>query len=297
MQEKKIDGWIFLDKPLGLSSNQALQCVRRIFKNQKAGYIGTLDPLASGFLPIALGNATKTISLVEKKSKEYLFTIEWGVQTETGDLEGKVVKKKNLFPKKKTIEKYLENFIGKTFQIPPKYSSKKINGSRAYELVRKNKEFEIKGKYIEIMKLVLKRILSKDKAEFYIECGSGTYIRSLAEDLSKLLGTIGTVSSLRRIGFGDFNKKLISLDYLLSLMHSEKLIKAVKPVNSFFGGVKEINLKKDQVDLILNGRSVKTNGFFKKKNELVFVKFANKIIAFGYLLESNFYPKKVFKEM
>ena len=147
------------------------------------------------------------------------------------------------------------------------------------------------------MKLLLKKILSKNKAEFYIECGSGTYIRSLAEDLSKSLGTVGTVSSLRRIGFGDFNKKLISLDYLLSLMHSEKHIKAVKPVNSFFGGVKEINLKKDQVDLILNGRSVKTNGFFKKKNELVFVKFANKIIAFGYILESNFHPKKVFKEI
>ena len=125
MQEKKIDGWIFLDKPLGLTSNQALQCVRRIFKNQKAGYIGTLDPLASGFLPIALGNATKTISLVEKKSKEYLFTIEWGLHTETGDLEGKVVKKKNLFPKKKKDRKTFRKFHRKNLSSPTKIFIKK----------------------------------------------------------------------------------------------------------------------------------------------------------------------------
>ena len=293
--DSKIDGWIFLDKPIGLSSNKVLQSVRKIFNNCKAGYVGTLDPLASGFLPIAIGNATKTIRLVENQTKEYIFTIQWGMKTETGDLEGTIVKKKNVFPSKNKILEKLKNFVGDIYQIPPKYSSKKINGQRAYKLVRNKKEFSIEGKNVNIKRFVLKNTISKYKAEFLVECSTGTYVRSLAEDLADSLVTVGTVSSLRRTKFSNFNKKLISLDYLLSLMHSEKLINTVEPVNSFFCGVKEINLKKSQLNLILNGCSVKTDKFFEKQNELAFAKFANKIVAFGYLLEKNFYPKKILR--
>ena len=295
--DSKIDGWIFLDKPIGVSSNKTLQTVRKIFNNCKAGYVGTLDPLASGFLPIAIGNATKTISLVENLTKEYVFTIQWGVRTETGDLEGKVIEVKNIFPSKFEISEKLKNFVGKIYQIPPKYSSKKINGQRAYKLVRNNEEFSIKGKSVNIKRFILNSIISPNKAEFLVTCSTGTYVRSLAEDLAESLGTVGTVSSLRRTKFSNFKKKLISLDYLLSLMHSEKLIYTVEPVNSFFCGVKEINLKKSQLNLILNGCSVKTDKFFEMQNELAFAKFANKIVAFGYLLEKNFYPKKILRAL
>ena len=293
--DSKIDGWIFLDKPIGVSSNKTLQTVRKIFNNCKAGYVGTLDPLASGFLPIAIGNATKTISLVENLTKEYVFTIQWGVRTETGDLEGKVIEVKNKFPSKIEISEKLKNFVGKIYQIPPKYSSKKINGQRAYKLARNNEEFSIEGKSVNIKRFILNSIISPNKAEFLVTCSTGTYVRSLAEDLAESLGTVGTVSSLRRTKFSNFKKKLISLDYLLSLMHSEKLIYTVEPVNSFFCGVKEINLKKSQLNLILNGCSVKTDKFFEKQNELAFAKFANKIVAFGYLLEKNFYPKRILR--
>ena len=291
--KEKYNGWLFLDKPLGISSNKVLQCVRKIFKNQKAGYVGTLDPLATGVLPIAIGNATKTISLVNSCTKGYIFSILWGQKTTTGDLEGKIVKECLSFPQKSKIESKLKIFKGEIFQTPHRYSSKKIHGTRAYKLARENIKFSLAQKKISILDFKLLKILSRNSAEFFVKCSSGTYVRSLSEDLAESLNTLATVSSLRRVEFSNFNKKLISLDYLISLMHSEELSNVIEPINSLFGEMKEINLRREQASLILNGCFVETNYNFAKENVPVFAKFSDKVIAFGYLLNKIFYPKKI----
>ena len=292
-KKERFNGWLFLDKPLGISSNKVLQHVRRVFKNQKAGYVGTLDPLASGLLPIALGNATKTISLVDKSTKGYLFTVVWGQKTTTADLEGHVVNRCYIYPSEKLIRDKLKNFKGEIFQTPHRYSSKKIRGQRAYKLARENVKFTLTKKKISIIDFKLIKILSNQSAEFYVKCSAGTYIRKLSEDLAESLNTYATVSSLRRVEFSNFNKKLISLDYLMRLMHSEKLINVIEPVNSLFGDIKEINLRREQASLILNGGFVKTDYDLAEENEPVFAKCADNVIAFGYLLNKIFYPKKI----
>ncbi len=291
-----------MDKPIGMSSNIALQNVRKIYENCKAGYIGTLDPLASGFLPIALGKATKTIKYLENFSKEYIFAVKWGLKTSTGDLEGETLAKNNNYPDVSLINKTCKSFSGEMLQTPHRFSSKKVNGVRAYELARKNKKFNLKKKKINIYKINFLKQLSQDKTLFSVKCSTGTYIRSLAEDMAELMGTFGTLISLRRIGFGDFNKKLISLDYLLSLVHSDERINVVKPINLVFSNANQIVLDKNEFDHILNGRSIKMRKDFKLGKEktnkdFTIAKFENKIVAIGYYIDENFYPKKLLKNL
>ena len=294
MKKNKINGWIFLDKPIGISSNSVLQKVRKIFNYCKAGYVGTLDPLASGFLPIALGDATKTIRYLENKNKEYVFEVEWGIKTNTGDIEGRVEKIRKTYPSKQMIKKTILGFKGDYFQEPQKFSSKKINGVRAYKLARNNTNFKLKKKRVTIFDLNLTSSLSKQRSSFYVKCSSGTYVRSLAEDIADTNGTFATVTALRRIGFEDFNKKLISLDYLLTLVHSDDLINVLKPVNLVFKNANEIILDENAVEHILNGRSVKMNkGKIVDNNEFALAKFKNEIVAIGYLKDNNFYPKRL----
>jgi len=294
MKKNKINGWIFLDKPIGISSNSVLQKVRKIFNYCKAGYVGTLDPLASGFLPIALGDATKTIRYLENKNKEYVFEVEWGIKTNTGDIEGKIEKISKTYPSEQMIKKTILGFKGDYFQEPQKFSSKKINGVRAYKLARNNTNFKLKKKKVTIFDLNLISSLSKQRSSFYVKCSSGTYVRSLAEDIADTNGTFATVTALRRIGFEDFNKKLISLDYLLTLVHSDDLINVLKPVNLVFKNANEIILDENAIEHILNGRSVKMNkGKIVDNNEFALAKFKNEIVAIGYLKDNNFYPKRL----
>ena len=294
MKKNKFSGWIFLDKPIGLSSNLALQKVRKIFNFCKAGYVGTLDPLASGFLPIALGDATKTIKYLESKNKEYVFEVQWGVKTNSGDIEGRIEKTSTLYPTEKTVSDIVSKFKGEYFQEPQKFSSKKINGIRAYKLARNNTKFKLRKKKVSILDLDVIATLSKQRSAFYVKCSSGTYVRSLTEDIAKAIGTYATVTALRRIGFGDFNKKLISLDYLLTLVHSDDLINIVKPVNLVFDNANEIILDENAIEHILNGRSVKMSKVkIAGKKEFTLAKFKNEIIAIGYLHNNSFYPKRL----
>ena len=294
----KKSGWIFIDKPIGLTSNSLLQKVRLNLDKAKAGFVGTLDPLASGCLPIAIGHATKVINLAEKVNKEYIFTILWGKQTDTGDLEGRIINEKKTFPSNKNIQSILSNFIGNIKQTPPKYSSIKINGSRAYLLARNEVSFELKKREVRIFSLKLLRQLSLERAEFYVECSSGTYIRSLAESISKALGTVGVLIQLRRVGFGNFNKNLISLDYFLSLVHSDDQNKAIEPIDEVFSWIKVLKINEKQLNKVLNGNCVEMNFFendkFVKPNvKYFFAKHKNEIVALGFMKKKNFYPKKI----
>ncbi len=294
----KKSGWIFIDKPIGLTSNSLLQKVRLNLGKVKAGFVGTLDPLASGYLPIAVGQATKVINLAEKVNKEYIFTICWGKKTDTGDLEGKIINEFFFFPSYNDIQKILPNFIGNIKQTPPKYSSIKINGSRAYALARNEVNFELKKREIKIFSLKLIKQLSFDRAEFYVKCSSGTYIRSLAESISEALGTVGVLIQLRRVGFGNFNKNLISLDYFLSLVHSDDQNKAIEPIDQVFSWIKVLEINEKQLNKVLNGNCIEMNffendKFITPKAEHFFAKHNNEIVALGFIKKQNFYPKKI----
>ncbi len=294
MNFKKKNGWLFIDKPIGVTSNFVLQKVRKAFGNCKAGFVGTLDPLASGFLPVALGSATKLISLIESDMKTYVFTIRWGFKTETGDLEGDIIERKNNYPEKYDIERKLPSYVGKIRQRIPKYSSVKINGVRAYELARKNVSFEIKDRFILIKKIKLNKIISKENAVFEVKCSSGTYIRSLAESIANSLDTMGTIIELRRLTRNDLNKKLISLDYLLSLVHSGKQNKLICPLDTVFEKkVSKIQLSDMEVKKVLTGNFIEMKQDYENNDDLVLATYANEFVALGIIKKSNFHPKKL----
>ena len=295
MNDKAWSGWFFFDKPIGITSNLALQKIKRIFNNSKAGFVGTLDPLASGFLPVALGKATKIIPYIEKCDKEYLFTVRWGIKTETGDSDGKVIKESEIYPDKIDILKALKKFSGNIEQIPHKYSSVKINGQRAHKLARNNVKFKLKKRQIKINNFKLTNNISDNLATFLVDCSAGTYVRSLAESLAESLGTIGTVVELRRIGFNNFNKKLISLDYLLSLVHSDELKRLVHPIDAVMNNVLKIQLDYNQVKRVLSGSFVQMDiqSVITNKKNVVLAKHEDNYIALGLIKDSNFHPKKL----
>ena len=191
---KKINGWIILDKQIGISSRTAVTKISRILKIKKVGHGGTLDPLASGLLPIALGEATKVISFIQDKQKCYSFTIKWGETTETDDLEGAILERSEVRPDIKQINSVIPSFIGQILQKPPIYSAIKVNGQRSYKLARKNIEVKHKSRKVEIYDLILKKIINLDKAEFEVKCGKGTYVRSLAKDLAEYGIRVNAVS-------------------------------------------------------------------------------------------------------
>ena len=295
MNSNNSSGWFFLDKPIGMTSNFALQKIRRIFNNSKAGFVGTLDPLASGFLPIALGKATKIIPFIEKCDKRYIFTVKWGIKTETGDSEGKIIKECGKYPKNVDIVNTLRDFCGNIEQFPHRYSSVKINGQRAHKLARKNMKFQLKKRQIKVNHFTLINNISETLASFFVDCSAGTYVRSLAESLGDSLGTLATVVELRRIGFNNFNKKLISLDYLLSLVHSDELKMLVHPIDAVMNNVFKIQLDHNQVKKVLSGSFVQMDkqSMITNKNKVVLAKYEDNYIALGLIKDNTFHPKKL----
>ncbi|MFL2660576.1 MAG: tRNA pseudouridine(55) synthase TruB [Alphaproteobacteria bacterium] len=294
MNFKKKNGWLLIDKPIGVTSNFVLQKVRKSFGNCKAGFVGTLDPLASGYLPVAIGSATKIISFIESDIKTYIFTIRWGFRTDTGDLEGDIIEEKNNYPTKLEIQKKLQSHIGRLRQKTPKYSSVKINGLRAYELARRNIPFETKERSIFIRKIKLNRVISRESAVFEVQCSAGTYIRSLAESIAGSLDTVGTLIELRRLTRNDLNKKLISLDYFLSLVHSGNQNKLICPIDIIFDKkISKIQLNDMQVRKVLTGNFIEMKPSHENNDDLVLATHAKEFVALGIMKKSNFHPKKL----
>ena len=245
---------------------------------------------------MAIGKATKVISYIENVNKKYVFVVQWGIKTETGDSEGKIIQTKQKYPNEKEIKDSLKYFAGQIEQRPPRFSSVKINGSRAYELARKNIQFKTKTRKVTIDKFELLKKISQNKALFYVECSSGTYVRSLAESIAQSLGTLGTLTELRRIGFSDCNKKLISLDYLLSIVHSDDLISLVHPIDVVFGFKNYINLDHKQMKKVLTGNCIKMSQEFMRfnmKEDIVFAKYESELVAIGSYENKSFQPKKL----
>ena len=203
-EKHDINGWIVLDKPVGMTSTHAVSIVKRLFAAKRAGHAGTLDPLASGCLPIALGEATKTVPYVMNGRKIYQFTVRWGEERDTDDAEGRVVETQAKRPTEHEIQALLPQFTGTIAQVPPRFSAVKIDGERAYDLARNGEEVELAERPVDIHRLELVAMPDPDHALFAAECGKGTYVRSLARDMGRALGCLGHVSALRRTSVGPF---------------------------------------------------------------------------------------------
>ena len=201
---RPVSGWVILDKPEGMGSTEAVSKIKWLFQAEKAGHAGTLDPLASGMLPIALGEATKTVPYVVDGTKVYRFTVSWGEEHNTDDMEGVVTKTSNKRPSKEEIISILPHYIGTILQTPPQFSAIKIDGNRAYDLAREGEKIEIPAREVEIDSLELVDMTPEGHAIFEVECGKGTYVRALARDMGRELGCYGYIANLRRIEVSPF---------------------------------------------------------------------------------------------
>ncbi|WP_085902543.1 tRNA pseudouridine(55) synthase TruB [Kiloniella majae] len=251
-----IHGWLVLDKPLGLSSTQLVGKARRALNAQKVGHGGTLDPLASGLLPLAFGEATKTVSYAMDGRKTYRFAVKWGEATSTEDREGEVIEISPVRPVKEDILQALANFVGDVEQVPPRYSAIKVDGKRAYDLARDgDEEFELKSRIVHISRFDLIDMRNEDVAEFEVDCGKGTYIRSLGRDLAKALGTCAHVIELRRTRVGPFTlEHAISLESLEEIGHSPAADGLLLPVETALDDISALALSEAEATRLRQGQ-------------------------------------------
>jgi len=253
----RIHGWLILDKPLGLTSTQALGKVRRLIGGKKVGHGGTLDPLASGILPLAFGEATKLVPYVMDGEKEYLFSIAWGEQRTTDDAEGEVMAVSACRPSEKEIIAALPHFLGEVDQTPPTFSAIKIGGQRAYDLARAGKPPEMTARKVRIDEFEFLGQPSPDSADFRVRCGKGTYVRSLARDLALQLGTLGYVCALRRTKVGPFTlESAISLEKLEGLSHNGAALTALLGIGSALDDIPGLNLTPSEAQRLRAGQSL-----------------------------------------
>ncbi len=214
-QKRDVNGWLVLDKPVGMTSTHAVSVVKRLFAAKRVGHAGTLDPLASGCLPIALGEATKTVPFVMDGRKTYHFTVRWGEERDTDDAEGRVVAANPARPTPDQVRALLPRFTGTIAQVPPRFSALKIEGERAYDLAREGKMVELAPRPVDIHRLEFVAMPDAEHAVLAAECGKGTYVRALARDLGRELGCLGHVATLRRTSVGSFTEDCaVTLDAL-----------------------------------------------------------------------------------
>jgi len=252
-----VSGWVCLDKPLEMGSTEAVSKVRRLFNAQKAGHAGTLDPLATGVLPIALGEATKTVPFMMEAEKAYRFTVAWGTSTTTLDREGSVTATSGVRPTRDEIAQAVERFRGEIEQVPPAFSAIKVGGERAYDLAREGVAVELEPRTVVIHDIRLAAVPDADHAEIEIRCGKGTYVRSLVRDLARALGAEGHVSALRRLAVGPFRAaESIGLDKLQDLVHRGALSEALLPVETALDDIPALAVTDEDAFRLRQGRPI-----------------------------------------
>ena len=300
-KNSNIDGWFILDKPVNISSAKAVNAVKKCFNIKKAGHAGTLDPLASGVLPIAINSATKTIPYLVNTVKTYRFIIKWGEQTDTDDSEGEIIKKSDHRPIEKSIKKILKFFIGKIEQTPPRFSALKINGERAYKLARNKEEFEIKSRSVNVQDLKLLKYINSELAEFEITCEKGFYIRSLARDISLKLDTVGHVYSLKRTKVGQFYiKDAFPLETLEKLVHSAPAGRMAKdfllPLDCVLDDIPALHISDEEAKMFCHGQAInkKISSDYIPNGSDVLVKNRERSLGIAVFFEESLKPKRVF---
>jgi len=252
-----IHGWLNIDKPEGMTSNQVIGRVRRALNAQKLGHAGTLDPLATGILPIALGEATKTISFAQDRDKVYSFTIQWGEARNTDDREGEITHTSDKRPTVAEISALIPRFIGEIEQTPPQFSAIKIDGERAYDLARAGEAIEMKSRIVSVYAL---RLLgtTPDTATLELHCGKGTYVRAIARDMGVILGCFGHVSALRRLAVGQFTtENAIPLDTFEKMAQSSDPDRYLLPVETVLDDIPALALTDDEISRIKQGQTLK----------------------------------------
>jgi tRNA pseudouridine55 synthase len=296
---RPVSGWLILDKPVGMTSTHAVAQVKRLFEAQKAGHAGTLDPLASGCLPIALGEATKAVPHVFDGRKVYRFTIRWGIETDTDDAEGKVVATAEARPRSDEIAIRLTDFLGEIMQTPPAFSAIKIAGERAYDLARDGEAVVLEPRPVTIHRLDLVDIPDPDHAVLEAECGRGTYVRAIARDLGRALGTRGHVSALRRMVVGPFDEAaMVGITELREAHEAEGPAgcdRFLRPVEEALSGLAEVALTGGDAARVLRGQSVLLRGrdapLFAGA---AYATSAGKLLAVGEIEAGTLHPRRVF---
>lgn len=294
-----VHGWLILDKPYGMTSTQAVGKVRWLFNAEKAGHGGTLDPLASGLLPIALGEATKTVSHAMDGRKIYRFTAQWGEERTTDDLEGEVSATSAKRPSQPEIESILTRFTGEIMQAPPAFSAIKVDGERAYDLARAGEAVELAARpvLIEELKLVA---AETDHATFEVTCGKGTYIRSLARDMGRALGSAAHVSMLRRVAVGPFTEAhMISLENLTELGHKapggDAINGVLLPIETVLDGIPALAVDQEQARRLRLGQPVLLRGANAPiAEDAVLVTSGGKPLGIGLIEQGSLKPKRLF---
>jgi tRNA pseudouridine55 synthase len=287
----EVNGWVCLDKPVGVTSTQAVAQVKYLFNAKKAGHAGTLDPLASGVLPIALGEATKTVSVVQDGVKVYRFEVKWGEETDTDDAEGRVVASSELRPDTQAILSLLPRFTGAISQVPPIYSAIKIAGERAYDLAREGAAVVMAPREIVVHRLEL---VSSEKGAAILEaeCGKGTYVRAIARDLGRLLGCYGHVVMLRRARVGPFyGDDAITLD---GLRGAGDLGHALLPVEAGLAELACIALDRDEAAIVRRGQKLLMRGSRAPSEGPAYAACFGAPVAFGMVEGGYFVSTRVF---
>ncbi|MEI8295823.1 MAG: tRNA pseudouridine(55) synthase TruB [Alphaproteobacteria bacterium] len=287
-----VSGWVILNKPLGLSSTQSTSKVKRLFGATKAGHAGTLDPLATGVLPIALGEATKTMPYAVFTNKTYQFQICWGEERDTGDAEGKVIAESQHRPSAQDIEAVLPQFHGEITQIPPDYSAIKIQGIPAYRLARQGEAVPVRPRQVTIHNLKLLSIDDRDHASFEVSCAVGTYVRSLARDLALALGTKGYLSQLIRTRVGKFTlDSAISLEKLCNMHHKEEWWSVLLTPSAVLDDIPAVTLAASDILKIQRGQDVPVDC---QEQAAVSLWADGRLLAIAYVKAGRAHPKRVF---
>lgn len=298
LPKRDIDGWVLLDKPIGMTSTQAVSVVKRLFNAKKAGHAGTLDPLASGCLPIAFGEATKTVPYVMDGQKTYRFTVRFGTEMDTDDAEGTPVATSDVRPSDDDILDALEQFRGEVMQVPPAYSALKIAGARAYDLAREGEQVVLEARPVVIHRLDLVARPDADHAVLEAECGKGTYVRAIARDLGRMLGTCGHVSMLRRAAVGAFlEEHLVTLDDLRARADAGEgpLFEALDPLDCALEELPQLSVSPQDAHRLRCGQNV----FLRGRDAPIFdghvaVSCQGSLIAIGDMVEGEIRPHRVF---
>jgi tRNA pseudouridine55 synthase len=292
-----VHGWLIFDKPQGMNSTRAVSMVKRLYDAEKAGHAGTLDPLATGVLPIALGEATKTVPFVVEGSKVYRFTVRFGIETDTDDAEGKVTASSDRRPSPREIEAMLPRFTGEIIQVPPRFSALKVDGARAYDLARDEEKFELKPRPVSIARLTLVAHPDKDRCVLEAECGKGTYVRALARDLGRQLGSHGHVAALRRTRVGPFGEdRAVSVERLEALASDrDALLAALEPVEIALCDIPAFAVSTADAARLRRGQPVLLRG--RDAPILAGTVYAMKrgtLVAVGEVSEGELKPRRIF---
>jgi tRNA pseudouridine55 synthase len=299
--KRDVHGWVILDKPVGMTSTYAVGAVKRLLRAKRAGHAGTLDPLASGCLPIALGEATKTVPFVMDSRKLYRFTVRWGEERDTDDADGRVTATSDRRPTSEEIRAVLPRFTGTIQQVPPRFSAIKVEGERAYDLARDGAVVALAARPVEIHSLRLLSMPDPDSAVFAAECGKGAYVRALARDMGRALGCYGHVAALRRQAVGPFTESdLISLEQLTAICHRAAagegdLAGALLPVATALDDIPALAVSRADAARLQRGQAVLLRGRDAPVLQgTVSVTVAGRLVALCHVERGELMPKRVF---